>query len=89
MALNKEIPYKGFNFNVKVERASSGYDITINDLGISSFYKIFNCSEEEVINTVDTLIAMAKKWADEKIHAVRKIMYTDIEIRLLDEGFND
>lgn len=90
--LNKIFEYKDYKFNIKVElnfsaeRRPGGlvlHKITLNDMGISNFYKTLPVATSEIERIIELLENVAKEWVDERLG----LGLSEIEIKLGQLGF--
>lgn len=87
---NKELKYKGYNFNIKIELFSSverrpngkkWHTITINDMGTSNFYIKKEILDENLEKEIFELEHKAK------LHVDNKSEIREVDLRLEILGF--
>lgn len=70
---NKAEEYGKYRFNIKVELHSSAvrtpggvvtHLITINDMGVTNYYRTYECISENLEATINTAIDNAHTWVD-------------------------
>lgn len=72
---NKVIEYQKYKFNVNVKlnysavRTLGGpqeHLVTVNDMGVTNYYKKYQCTAEDLQHQIVTAISHAKDWVDER-----------------------
>ena len=83
--MNKELEYRGYRFNIKVEESHTGqFELVINDMGPTNYYQKFSdLSPDKVMITIITAEVDAKRWVDK-----RESPISELENKLRDMGFN-
>ena len=88
--LNKEVSYNGYKFNIKVEldiktadinKGKRYHTITINDMGVTNYYKKLSAEHNELVKAINTLTEEAKAWVDKRELLVhQQEIISDLEV---------
>lgn len=89
--MNKNFNYKSYEFNIEVELNSrvdkingeSFSKIRLSHLGGANFYKNIEVNNKDLLFKINELEQEAKDWVDN----IKKVVYTDLESQLINQGF--